>query len=104
MTEPRKWLFGLTADEWLHLTSEGDKSEVPPCCGNIGTIRDSLRMFTWFQGDDDTAWQKMAGEELLAAVEADGDEHGLQDREGFPLLHRVLDGIRKQAAEAGAGT
>lgn len=96
---PRAWLFGLSADEWLHLASEGEKSEVAPCCGSIGMLRDNLRLFTWFQDVGDAGWQKMLGEDVLVAVEADGDAHGLKNRDKYPLLNRVLDGIRKQAEE-----
>lgn len=90
----RKWQYGLTADEWFHLTSEGHDSEVAPCCGNIGQVRDTLRTFLGFQAPEDDWWRITIGRELLDAVEADGGEHDLQNRDSFPLLNRVLDGIR----------
>lgn len=97
-TEPRRWLYGLTADEWLHLASEGQESEVPPCCGNLGALRDLLRALLAFQSPDDTGWQHSLGREILKAVEADGDGHGLGSAADFPLLHRVLDGIREEVS------
>jgi len=95
----RRWLYGLTADEWLHLASEGEDSEVAPCCGNLGELRDLLRTLLAFQSPDDAGWQLSLGREIVKAVEADGDGHDLGDAAKFPLLHRVLAGIR--AAEDG---
>jgi hypothetical protein len=92
--EPRRWLFGLTADEWLHLASEGENSEVPPCCGNLGELRDLLRALLGFQSPDDVGWHKSLGREITKLVEADGEGHNLGDAADFPLLHRVLAGIR----------
>lgn len=90
----RTWLYGLTADEWFHLASEGEHSEVAPCCGNIGAIRDILRELLVFQDPDEVGWRIGTGRELLRLMEGDADEHGLQDRKAFPLLHKVLDGVR----------
>jgi hypothetical protein len=97
--EPRAWLYGLTADEWLHVASEGDESEVQPCCGNLGQLRDLLRSLATFQSPDDTGWQLSIGQHILENLEGDGDGHNLGSREQFPLLHRVLDGIRAQQAD-----
>lgn len=95
----RRWLFGLTADEWLHLAAEGEDSEVAPCCGNLGHLRDLLRSLATFQAADDTGWHISLGHRILEAVEADGEGHDLHVREAFPLLHRVLDGIRALLAD-----
>jgi hypothetical protein len=94
--DTRRWCYGLTADEWFHLASEGDDSEIAPCCGNLGDIRDLIRTLMTFQAADDISWRKSVGRHLLKSVEADGEGHGLQDREKFPLLHRVLDGIKAE--------
>lgn len=96
---PRTWLYGLTADEWLHLASEGEDSEVQPCCGNLGELRDLLRSLATFQSPDDTGWQLSIGRHITEVTDGDGEGHGLHDREQFPLLHRVLDGIRTQQAD-----
>lgn len=90
--EPRMWAYGLTADEWFHLASEGHDSEVTPCCGNLGEIRDLIRTLLQFQADDEFGWRKSVGAHLIEVVESDGEGHGLQDRESFPLLHRVQCG------------
>lgn len=94
----RQWLYGLTADEWLHLAAEGDQSEVQPCCGNLGELRDLLNELVTFQGPDDTGWRRSIGKHILAIYDADGWGHGLPDRAQFPLLHRVLDGLRREIA------
>lgn len=93
----RTWLFGLTADEWFHLACEGQESEVPPCCGNIGVIRETLWLLLPYQNPDEAGMAAFWGKDLLRAVEEDGDEHDLQNAEQFPLLHRVMAGIREQA-------
>jgi hypothetical protein len=99
----RRWLYGLTADEWFHLASEGEDSEVAPCCGNLGELRDLLRELAMFQSPYDSGWQDSIGRRVLVVVEADGDGHGLGDRGQYPLLHRVLDGIRAQVHGPGGG-
>lgn len=89
----KTWAYGLTADEWLHLASEGQDSEVTPCCGNLGAIRDTLMAITTCQAEHD-GWMRISlGRDLRAQVAADENGHGLSSREHFPLLHRVLDGI-----------
>lgn len=98
---PRKWLYGLTADEWLHLAAEDAYSEVGPCCGNLGLLRELLNDLATFQAPDNWGWRLAIGRRVLQAAEMDGDEHGLQDRVAFPLLHRVLDGIREEQASPG---
>lgn len=95
---PRAWLYGLTADEWLHLAARGEDSEVAPCCGNLSEARELLNQLATLQAPDDTGWQLAVGRRLLEALSADGAGHGLDDRGQFPLLHRVLDGIREQQA------
>ncbi len=92
----RQWLYGLTADEWLHLAGEGEGSEVTPCCANVSDIRSMLNALAVLQSPDDTGMQLSAGRRLLGLLEGDGDGHDLADRGQFPLLHRVLDGIRAQ--------
>lgn len=32
----------------------------------------------------------------IRLVEADGEGHNLPDRDKFPLLHKVLDGVRAE--------
>jgi hypothetical protein len=95
----RTWLYGLTADEWLDLAARGEDSEVPPCCGNLGTLRELLNALATCQADEDTGTQLYIGREVLLSLEGDGNGHGLDSRAGFPLLHRVLDGIRAQQAD-----
>lgn len=92
----REWVYGLTADEWLHLAAEGDESEVQPCCGNIGELRGLLNSLATFQAPYDAGWRISTGKHLIAVYEADGDGHGLPDRAKFPLFHRVLDGVRAE--------
>lgn len=94
----RQWLYGLTADEWLHLAAEGDDSEVAPCCANLSAVREALNALAVSQGADDYGWQLSAGRRLLKLLGDDGYGHGLDDRARFPLLHQVLDGIREQQA------
>jgi hypothetical protein len=95
----KTWLYGLTADEWLHLASEGGDSEVQPCCGNTGLVRDILNSLATMQGPEDMYTQKFLGRELLSALEADGDGHGLQDPQLHPLLHRVIAGVNAQTSK-----
>jgi hypothetical protein len=97
----RTWAYGLTADEWFHLASDGQDSEIGPCCGNIGAIRDALRELLPFQSPDDSGCRRLLGQELLQYVEADGDEHGLGNAEGVPLLNRVLAGVRAEVFSDG---
>lgn len=96
MTE-RRWQYGLTADEWFHVACEGENSEIPPCCGNLGNIRDVIRLFMPFQAPEDLGWRKSMGKHLLELVEADGNGHDLDDPAGFPLLHKILEGIKGEA-------
>lgn len=93
---PPPRLYGLTAEEWLHLAAEGEDSEVQPCCGNLGDLRELLNRLATCQSKDDTGLQLALGQQVLRNLEGDGDGHGLGSREQFPLLHRVLDGIRAQ--------
>ena len=92
----REWLYGLTADEWFHLASEGPDSEVAPCCGNTGEVRDLLRQLMMFQAVDEWGFRLSLGDALEAAIEADGGEHGLGERDSQPLLRRVLAGFRAE--------
>jgi hypothetical protein len=94
MTEVRTWLFGLTADEWLELAALGEDSEVTPCCGTLGELRELLNTLATFQAAEDWGWHKSIGGHILQIVEADGDGHSLQNRDMHPRLGRVLDGIR----------
>jgi hypothetical protein len=102
---PTQWLYGLTADEWFRLASLNTESEIAPCCGNIGELRDLLRELMTFQSPDETGWRVSLGERILQVYEADGNKpgdadagHGLGVAAGFPLLNRVLDGIRAELA------
>ena len=99
-SDARTWTYGLTADEWLHLAAEGDKSELQPCCANLSRIRELAQTLATDQDPDAPGFRRMWGKDLIAAVEEDGDGHGLQDREKFPLLWRVIDGIRAELEEA----
>jgi hypothetical protein len=92
----KQWAYGLTADEWFQIASNGEDSEVAPCCGNIGQIRDLIRELMMFQSEDDSGWRVSIGKPLLQAVEADGDGHDLSSRENFPLFNRMLDGVREE--------
>lgn len=97
---PQPRLYGLTADEWFRLASMSQDSEVAPCCGNIGELRDMLRELMTFQSEDDLGWRLSLGAHILQVYEGDGnaegseDGHGLGIAERFPLLTRVLAGIR----------
>jgi hypothetical protein len=90
------WQYGLTADEWFHIACEGDRSEVQPCCGNLGDIRDLIRMIMQFQAPEEWGWRKSIGKALTIAVESDQDGHGLSDREMYPLFNRMLDGVKAE--------
>lgn len=94
--EQRTWQYGLTADEWFHVACEGETSEIPPCCGNIGDIRDIIRYLMVFQALEDFGWRKSIGMHLLEKIEADGNNHGFDDPGQFPLLHKILEGIREE--------
>jgi hypothetical protein len=92
LTTPRTWLYGLTADEWLHLAAEGQDSEVSPCCGNLSELRGALNWLTTSQGD---CQDYLAASAVMRAYHLEGDQHNLvTGKDHFPLLHRVLDGIR----------
>lgn len=98
-SEARGWLYGLTADEWLHLACEGHDSEIADCCGNIEQIQDSLRAVMSFQPPEYRSMRVMLYRRLRNELDADGEGHGLDSPAGFPLLHRVLAGLE---AEKGA--
>ena len=92
----RTWLYGLTADEWLHLAAEGQDSEVPPCCGDISQLREYLNALVTCQGEGE-AW--ILGKPVLDAYAiALGSHDELANEQAFPLLHRVLAGVRKELA------
>ncbi len=91
---PRTRLYGLTADEWMHLAAEGEDSEVGPCCGNIAELRECLNAMATCQGDGEDWIMRKPVLDAYEAASEDG-EHGLSDRSTFRLLHRVLDGIRE---------
>jgi hypothetical protein len=101
MAEPRTWKYGLTADEWLHLAAEGPDSEVQPCCGDIGQLRDVLNAMVTEQGEGGYPW--LAGPFLEAYGAALNSHDTLADRAKFPLLHRVLEGTTAEAAAHEAG-
>jgi hypothetical protein len=89
-------LYGLTADEWFHVASDGPDSEVPPCCGNIGAIRDAIRDLLPYLEDGELYLRRAPGLELLKLLDGDGDQHDLRDRETFPLLNTIADGLRAE--------
>lgn len=89
----RVWLYNLTADEWMHLANEGEDSEVAPCCGNIGQIRELLQALSACQAESDTGLRQMLGKPLLEMLAADGDGHNLNDHRMFPLLHKAITGL-----------
>ncbi len=96
MSETRQWRYGLTADEWLHLAGEGHNSEVAPCCGDIDGLREWLNALATCQGKGESAllWRPVLGAYDAAA----GDHDAVTDAKTFPLLHRVLAGIREEMA------
>jgi hypothetical protein len=96
VTEPRTWKYGLTADEWLHLAAEGPDSEVAPCCGDIGQLRDVLNMLVTEQSPGGLPWLSRPLREAYEA--ALGSHDSLDDPVLFPLLHRVFAGIRDEEA------
>jgi hypothetical protein len=94
MVDARTYRFGLTADEWLHLAAEGDASEVAPCCGNIGALRDGLNALATMQSDNDRFTVQLVGQQVANAYAwCVGGHDGIQDPAMFPLLHRVLGGL-----------
>jgi hypothetical protein len=96
---PASWarLYGLSATEWLHLASEGPDSEVAPCCGDIGHLREYLQMLTTSQGPG-SSLVILRG--FLQAYDAALASHDtLDSEEVFPLLHRVLAGARAEQAD-----
>jgi hypothetical protein len=96
MTELRTWNYGLTADEWLHLASEGPDSEVAPCCGDIGQLREYLQALTTSQGKGSSV---ILGKGLLEAYATALASHDtLSDEQWFPLLHKALAGLRGELA------
>jgi hypothetical protein len=96
LTLRRTHLYGLTADEWFHLASEGGDSEIAPCCGSIGQLRDLLRELMTFQSPDDIGFRWALGQETLLVIQGDGDGHELGNTKQFPLLHRALEGISEE--------
>lgn len=101
--QPKTWLYGLTADEWMHLASEGTESEVTPCCGDIGTIRELLQALSTCQ-ESYGAWMRVSlGGQLLELLGEDGSGgHELNHEKSFPLLARVVAGIRAEEAQVHA--
>lgn len=93
MTNPRTYLFGLTAEEWFSVAALGDDSELAPCCGNISNMRELVNTLMTLQ-DNYVGWMvRSIGRELLEAVDNDG-QHDFP-REIFPLFNRILDGCRE---------
>lgn len=93
-TAPRKWLYGLAADEWFHLACEGQDSEVAPCCGNIGQLREWLQGLASCQGLGES--YMMCGSVIEAYEAALSDHDAIADASAFPLLHRVMAGVRAE--------
>lgn len=95
--EPRRWLYGLTADEWLHLAAEGESSEIGPCCGNIGALREWLQTLAVCQGPGESwGYARMTLDAYAVAVEG---HDTLANPKTYPLLHRVLAAIRNDRPE-----
>jgi hypothetical protein len=92
-------MYGLTADEWLHLAAEGHGSEVAPCCGTIGTLREWLSILAVSQGEGEAALYQPEVLNAYAAALADHD--ALADAAAFPLLHRVVAAIRAELENEG---
>lgn len=99
MSEPRKWLYGLTADEWFHLACVGPDSEVAPCCGDIGQLREWLSGLASCQGPGES--YMMCGSVIEAYDIALSDHETLAEAEAFPLLHRVMAGVRTEYEPCG---
>lgn len=91
---PRTRMYGLTADEWLHLAAEGQDSEVAPCCGDIGQLREWLNGLATAQGKGESwlFWQPVLDSYEVAL----GSHDALADEKSFPVLHRVLAGVRAE--------
>lgn len=91
----KRWLFGLTADEWLHLASEGENSEVGPCCANLSDLREILNALATAQ-EPDGIWARLLSKQLLEHYEIvnNSHDHDLLNSVTFPTLHRVLQGAR----------
>lgn len=98
--QPRTWLFGLSADEWLHLACEGENSEIVPCCGNISVLRYLLMDLVTCQGQGDGTPRKLAPDVLAAYKVALMGHTALESSRSFPLLHKVLGGLRAELGQA----
>lgn len=96
---PRTWLYGLTADEWLHLAAEGQDSEVAPCCGDIAVLREYLKDLAVTQDGSHQIFVRYLLPSYAHALAAHGE---LADKGTFPLLHRVLAGIAADGTRTGA--
>ncbi len=86
--------FGLLAHEWLSLAALGEGSEVAPCCGNIGELRDALNALATNQDPDRVGMARMAAQQVARAYSWSRGGHNLNDTVQFPLLARIVDGIR----------
>lgn len=99
---PRLWLYGLTADEWLHLSCEGHASEVANCCGSIESVQDALGAVMSLQPPEYRSMRVMLYRQLREELDADAEDgdagHGLSSPGAFPLLHRVLAGLEAEKA------
>lgn len=89
----RKRLYGLTADEWFALACVGQDSEVGPCCGDIGQLREALQWMATSHGEGEDWLPRRSVREAYESALAGHDT--LASSETFPLLHRVLDGIKE---------
>jgi hypothetical protein len=49
---------------------------------------------------DDWGFRQSIGKRILHFIDSDGGHHDLTDPEFFPLLNRVLDGLRDEARKS----
>ena len=93
--EQRTYRFGLTADEWIAVAGAGEDSEVGPCCANLSELREHLNALVTLQGDTDGFTVGLIGNGVARAYAWCADDHDLTPDQ-FPLLHRVLAGLRDE--------
>lgn len=96
----RAWLYGLTAGEWLQLAGLGGQSELAPSTAEGWTLRELLARLAVTQGREED--RRLLGQSVLAAwADAANASEEMYPQERFPLLYRVLEGIRAELREKG---